>query len=668
MKNNSTILLILLLFFGFTNYAQVGIGTTSPNSNSILDLTATDKALLLPRVATTAAVVAPVNGMVIYDLSSNCVKLYQNLAWSECLGAPASPTVVNNCALNGFEGTYTSGFAMLAANKFTVTVTNNAFSTANISFAPGDLVLSGVAGLTVSAVTPTTAALIAGQSQLVTYTLTGTPTSIGTLTGTWNKLSLNCVKTKAVTGISGLLATNYCTNATLNGTYVSGVAFGAGNTFSVTLTNNSGVAITGMPSPLTSNLTNLYSGTGTITVASVTPSATYNIAIGASQTIVYTLSGTPTSVGALTSNWAYGDLTCQKIKNIGLGDATFTNARNNSYVFSANDATVPINIQGTLAIGATISAPYTGGLGSYVAYSSPFTAIPAANCEDNASDWTFGYSYTAGTFATSGNLTITMITKKGGVATAWPAKRVSIISVINFNCVSLALNVNGNSLSNTVGIDEGGDVIRGAIGMGGGASAAAYDAAAVNDVVRVTAVEFNQLQNIVSGITNYGRVAADDVIAGPGSNNYVNGMTSNNIPIGAYPFAFTTLLNITTAGVYIIKQTGDSAADVAWNSGACYLLTTSTAGLYYFVLKRPTVTKTLSTQKLAVKGYNNGWGGSGIGHGCDGCTSDVSSSTSPEGTSTCSLTGTSIGGPTAGSFAASNFLNYSIKYTTLKQW
>jgi hypothetical protein len=141
-------------------------------------------------------------------------------------------------------------------------------------------------------------------------------------------------------------------------------------------------------------------------------------------------------------------------------------------------------------------------------------------------------------------------------------------------------------------------------------------------------------------------------------------MASNNIPIGAYPFAFTTLLNITTAGVYIIKQTGDSAADVAWNSGACYLLTTSVAGLYYFVLKRPTVTKTLSTQKLAVKGFNNGWGGGGIGHGCDGCTSDMSSFTSAEGTSTCSLTGTSIGGPTTGSFTTSNYLNYSIKYTT----
>ena len=73
--------LTIVLLAGLTASAQVGIGTTSPNANSILDLTATNKALVLPRVANTAAIASPVNGMMIYDLSSSSFKAYQNGAW-----------------------------------------------------------------------------------------------------------------------------------------------------------------------------------------------------------------------------------------------------------------------------------------------------------------------------------------------------------------------------------------------------------------------------------------------------------------------------------------------------------------------------------------------------------------------------------------------------------
>jgi hypothetical protein len=79
------LLLLILTFISQSIIAQVGIGTSSPNSNAILDLTATNKALLLPRVANTAAIPAPVNGMMIYDLSSSCAKIFENGTWSICL-------------------------------------------------------------------------------------------------------------------------------------------------------------------------------------------------------------------------------------------------------------------------------------------------------------------------------------------------------------------------------------------------------------------------------------------------------------------------------------------------------------------------------------------------------------------------------------------------------
>lgn len=73
------------LFINVISFAQMGIGTTTPEASSILELRATDKALLLTRVASTAAVTTPVNGMMVYDISSNCIKGYQNGAWTGCL-------------------------------------------------------------------------------------------------------------------------------------------------------------------------------------------------------------------------------------------------------------------------------------------------------------------------------------------------------------------------------------------------------------------------------------------------------------------------------------------------------------------------------------------------------------------------------------------------------
>lgn len=43
-------LLAILLFFGVTTYAQVGIGTTTPHSSSLLEINATNKGVLIPRV------------------------------------------------------------------------------------------------------------------------------------------------------------------------------------------------------------------------------------------------------------------------------------------------------------------------------------------------------------------------------------------------------------------------------------------------------------------------------------------------------------------------------------------------------------------------------------------------------------------------------------------
>ena len=75
---------------------NVGIGTTTPEG--ALDVKSTTTGLVVPRVANTAAVVNPQggaipNGTLIYDLSSNCIKAYENSSWTSCLSlVPPSPS------------------------------------------------------------------------------------------------------------------------------------------------------------------------------------------------------------------------------------------------------------------------------------------------------------------------------------------------------------------------------------------------------------------------------------------------------------------------------------------------------------------------------------------------------------------------------------------------
>lgn len=77
-----------LIAVSFTSFAQVGIGTVSPNG--ALDVTSTTAGLVLPRVANVAAVTNPqggaiVNGTMVYDVLNTCVRAYENNTWTDCL-------------------------------------------------------------------------------------------------------------------------------------------------------------------------------------------------------------------------------------------------------------------------------------------------------------------------------------------------------------------------------------------------------------------------------------------------------------------------------------------------------------------------------------------------------------------------------------------------------
>jgi len=56
---------------------NVGIGTTTPNASAILDISSTNKGILLPRMSTTQrdAIVDPVQGLTVFNTDDQCTDI-----------------------------------------------------------------------------------------------------------------------------------------------------------------------------------------------------------------------------------------------------------------------------------------------------------------------------------------------------------------------------------------------------------------------------------------------------------------------------------------------------------------------------------------------------------------------------------------------------------------
>lgn len=187
MKNMIKFLVFFVSSFAF---CQVGIGTNSPNTNAILDLTASDKALLLPRIANTASVLSPINGMIIYDISQNCVRAYENGSWSNCFAGFTFPSIsALDCNGSINNGTLTDGVAASSVSSII------SYTGGNGSTHTGQIVTStGVAGLTATL----TAGNFATGAGTLTYNITGTPSGVGTASFAINIGGKTCSLTRTV--------------------------------------------------------------------------------------------------------------------------------------------------------------------------------------------------------------------------------------------------------------------------------------------------------------------------------------------------------------------------------------------------------------------------------------------------------------------------------------
>ena len=131
-------LVLLFLLINFYTHAQTGIGTTTPNASAKLDVTATDRGFLPPRVALTASnSFSPITGtssaaagLLVYNTATagtvpnNVVPGYyfwNGTAWIQIAGG----IIVDNSKTAGFTLAATDNnkvFLITSATAVTVTV------------------------------------------------------------------------------------------------------------------------------------------------------------------------------------------------------------------------------------------------------------------------------------------------------------------------------------------------------------------------------------------------------------------------------------------------------------------------------------------------------------------------------------------------------------------
>lgn len=95
MKQLCLIALIVFLYFSVKSQNNVGIGTKTPDSNAMLDITSTDKGILIPRMTTVQRTAIPINvacnGLLVYDTDDNMFWYTDGNSWYQAIG-PMGPT------------------------------------------------------------------------------------------------------------------------------------------------------------------------------------------------------------------------------------------------------------------------------------------------------------------------------------------------------------------------------------------------------------------------------------------------------------------------------------------------------------------------------------------------------------------------------------------------
>lgn len=146
---------VFILFASFamarTASAQVGVGTTSPVASAQLQIDATNKGILIPRVLKASRPLSPANGLLIYQTDDTAgFYFYKSNAWNRLASAdeiiPATPAVSNGCIVPFASGLPSTMTTVLGGMMNTSSIVGFGNSASGISKMSGTIDLTGAAG------------------------------------------------------------------------------------------------------------------------------------------------------------------------------------------------------------------------------------------------------------------------------------------------------------------------------------------------------------------------------------------------------------------------------------------------------------------------------------------------------------------------------------------
>jgi len=488
---------------------QLGIGTSSPATSALLDLTSSTLALKLTE-ATRASITTPVNGMLTVD--TNVPYFHNATNWGKVIVADASNNIVLGGGAtasqlrflepSGSGSNYASIEApTLAANNNYIlpnaypTVSGQVLSsntTGTMSWTP--FALSGTASTTMTF--PTTSATIARTDAAQTFTGVQSMTSPDiTTTITTPSTSFDAFNTTATTG-------NLFGAAT---TLTIGATTGTLNLRNVTLTaaNATSFAMNGASPSITTT------STGTASVFN-TAALTGNL-FGAATTL--SVGGTPT--GAVTHNYSANATATATTKTVNLGTAGAAGSTTNVNIGSATASAV----LGTLTLGfPTIVQP------------SNYTSLALFNTQST----TVNFAGAATTFNLGGTPTTALTANIFTNATA--TATIKTINIGTGGASGSSTNVNiGSAVTGAVS----GTLT---LGMTTIAQSANFNSINLLNTQTTTIDAFGVATNLSIGNTATAAQTVNMFTASTGASTY-------NIATGATLTATTKTINIGTAGV-----------------------------------------------------------------------------------------------------------------------
>jgi hypothetical protein len=303
----------------------------------------------------------PIDGTMVYDTDSNCIRAYENGVWSICFSNGANGTsngtaVITSCTLGSSTGSLTVGTDATGTVQQSITVTVGTVGTYSI-------VTNTVNGVIYAA----SGTFTATGSQTITLLASGTPTASGTHSFTPNTTT-GCSFTKTIidpsTNGTAVYTYSNCSYSSLGTMTAGNSVVDVSQTLQVNVSSIGTYSINSISNGVTFSASGTFTTTGLQTIllaATGTPVAVYN-------TLTYDLNTTPTCsfVRVVAVNPTSNGSAVITITGCASGAGTL--ATNNSASGVTQTIIISVTTPGTYAIAtSTVNGITFSGSGTLIA-------------------------------------------------------------------------------------------------------------------------------------------------------------------------------------------------------------------------------------------------------------------------------------------------------------